>query len=133
MATIDPENMTFEAGYTNGGVSPSSSNTFITNDGIIYTINGFESGGGEGSENIDGKCNSYQTAPCGSEDAPQMYIDVNGVKKPNKMTTSAKRPRDQYQAQIYSQKIVPFGAATQGVMYGVGTDIKDTSQSASAG
>ena len=130
MATIDPDNMTFEGEYKNGGISPSSDNTFITNDGIIYTVVDFESGGGEATENIDGACNSYQTAPCGSEDAPQMYIDVNGVKKPNKMTTSAKRPRDQYQAQIYSQKIVPFGAATQGVMYGVGTDIKDTSQSA---
>ncbi len=89
---------------------------FTTNDGIKYCITD-DFAGGSDDDDQDRACNTYNTLPCGSEDAPQMYIDVNGDKGPNRATTNAVRPRDIYQAQIYSQKVVPYDKPTQGVMF----------------
>lgn len=50
----------------------------------------------------------------------KVFIDVNGDKKPNIMTVSTKTPKDGYQADLYSQRMVPTGAITQGVMYDQG-------------
>ena len=122
------ENPTFPSGYTICGKTPSNSNAWVTNDGMVYLIDGFsvadepEDATGDALDSIP--CNSFQTAPCGTAGKAQLFIDVNGIKKPNMATTNSARPRDQYQAQIYSQKIVPFGKATQEVMYGANTDIK---------
>ena len=93
-----------------------SGSVFTTADGVMFCLKGFESAG---SDDQTSKCNSYNTEPCGAEG--QLYIDVNGLKKPNKMTTNASRPRDIYRATVYAQKIVPYGDATQGVMFDKGT------------
>ncbi|MBQ3641415.1 type II secretion system protein [bacterium] len=90
-----------------------------TNDGIIYgiVVDNWAVGNDETNPET-AACNSNNTVPCVSYmNKPNLLIDVNGEKKPNKMTISANHPKDQYQAQIYNQKIVPFGNATQQVMY----------------
>lgn len=103
----------------------SGGRVFVANDGIIFCVStDYES---ENSDDPDSLCNSKQTVPCGSYDQPQLWIDVNGVKKPNKATTSSINPKDQYSAQIYAQRVVPFGKATQGVMYGKFTETEANS------
>jgi len=84
------------------GDDPGCAAIFTTNDGMVYCVTDDYSSAN--SDDEGSACDAYQTAPCGSEDAPQLWVDVNGQKKPNKPTTSSLRPRDQYQAQIYSQK-----------------------------
>jgi len=111
-----------ENGTTANGVSFTSTNcsdttaTFVTADGIMFCVTGF-SADADSADN--GKCNVYNTVPCGN--ANNLWIDVNGAKKPNKVTTTSTRPKDIYQATIYSQRIVPYGAPTQQVMYEEGT------------
>ena len=111
-----------ENGTTANGVSFTSTDcsdntaTFVTADGIMFCVTGF-SAAADSSD--DGACNVYNTVPCGN--ANNMWIDVNGAKKPNKVTTTSTRPKDIYQATIYSQRIVPYGAPTQQVMYDDGT------------
>ena len=93
---------------------------FTTADGIMFCVNGFNNGDGS----ADGACNTYNTKPCtaSGDQAANLWIDVNGAKKPNQITTSAVRPKDIYQATIYSQRIVPYGTPTQQVMYDEGTN-----------
>ncbi len=63
-------------------------------------------------------CNSANTTPCAIDfNKPNMLIDVNGEKGPNKMTTDPKAPKDQYQAMLYNNKLVPFGEAAQKIFY----------------
>lgn len=104
----------------------SGGSVFTTADGMMFCVNGFSSAMNDTQGTA---CDSYNTAGCvnGATEAnpapsANIWIDVNGVKKPNRMTTSASRPRDIYQATIYAQKVVPYGDATQGVMYDDGTD-----------
>ena len=108
ISIIDGET-SFTAGCTGNAV-------FTTADGVMFCVEGFSSDGEDGQTSV---CNSYNTVACGSEG--NLWIDVNGVKNPNKETTNASRPRDIYRATIYAQKIVPYGAATQGVMFDKGT------------
>ncbi len=99
------------------------SNFFITQDGVLFCIEYWQNGGVWFSEEYEEErpCNAYNTVPCSDDVSyPNLYIDVNGVKKPNSATTSPSRPRDQYTAQIYNTKVVPFGDVTQSVMYDAG-------------
>lgn len=114
----------------------SGSDVFTTADGMMFCISGFSSANSDDQGSI---CDSYNTTGCVSgatADSPapsaNLWIDVNGVKKPNRMTTSAKRPKDVYAATIYSQKVVPYGDATQGVMYNLGVGDQSTTSSGSA-
>ena len=101
-----------------GSCTPSnttgSKTAFTTQDGIIFCIDGWDEGT---ADDQTGECNSYNTVPCGASDAPNLYIDVNGEKNPNRATVASTQPRDQYWAHIYNQKVVPFGAPTQEVMF----------------
>lgn len=114
----------------------SGSDVFTTADGMMFCISGFTSANSDVQGSI---CDSYNTTGChssateGEAGGPNIWIDVNGVKKPNRMTVSAKRPKDVYSATIYSQKVVPYGDATQGVMYNLGVGDQTTTSSASAG
>lgn len=92
--------------------------TFITADGIMFCVNNYSS---EASDSSTSKCNTYNTEPCTSGNGPNLWIDVNGQKTPNTITTSSSRPKDIYQATIYAQRVVPYGDPTQQVMYDVGT------------
>lgn len=69
-------------------------------------------------DETEAPCNVYNTIPCSNPTAsPNLYIDVNGLKKPNRATRSASQPRDQYAAQIYNTKVIPWGDASQEIMY----------------
>ena len=101
--------------FTNNQCEDASPDSiFNTADGMIYCVTNFQS---DYSEEKGSKCDFYNTTPCTKEDGPNIWIDVNGNRKPNKATTSAKKPRDIYQAQLYSQKVIAFGEPTQGIFY----------------
>ncbi|MBQ3642196.1 type II secretion system protein [bacterium] len=69
-------------------------------------------------ENNIGACNTDNTVPCAKNPSiPNVFIDVNGQKGPNKMTLSANHPKDQYQAIMYNTKVLPVGNAAQQIMY----------------
>ncbi len=87
---------------------------FTTDDGMIFCVNNYSS---SYNDEKGMPCDIYNITPCIQSEGPNIWIDVNGVKKPNRATASYQRPRDIYQAQIYSQKVIPYGAATQQVMY----------------
>ncbi|MCD7878770.1 MAG: prepilin-type N-terminal cleavage/methylation domain-containing protein [Candidatus Gastranaerophilales bacterium] len=94
----------------------SDSNIFTTADGMIFCIANWSVGTGS-----TGVCNSNNDVPCvdtGSPyNRPNVFIDVNGDKKPNTLTTDSSSPKDIYQAQIYAQKVVPYGGPSQQVMF----------------
>ncbi len=75
---------------------------------VFYTADGMKFG----LATATGSCDAEGTSPCYT-----VYIDVNGDKKPNTATTATTKPLDVYTALIYSQRVVPDGAITQGVMY----------------
>ncbi len=89
--------------------------SWVTADGMIFSIDtaAYKS---DNSDEQTSKCNSYNTVPC-STGAANLWIDVNGSKNPNTITSSSKRPKDIYQAHIYAQKVLPYGAPTQEVMF----------------
>ena len=87
---------------------------FTTDDGMIFCVNNYSSA----YSDVKGvSCDIYNMTPCVQSNGPNLWIDVNGVRKPNRATTSYQRPRDIYQAQIYSQKVIPYGEPTQQIMY----------------
>lgn len=99
--------------FTNTGVC--SGTVFTTADGMMYCVTNYSSAN---NDSETGACDAYNLNPCATAaNAPNLWIDVNGAKKPNTVTTSSKRPKDIYQAMIYSQKVVPYGAPTQEVMF----------------
>lgn len=108
------DNGTYSDNYKIGDCEPDGTNSFVTQDGMIFCVMNWESGG---TDSQDVACNAFNTRPCGPNAAPNLWIDVNGERKPNIVTTSSAHPRDQYQAQIYNQKAIPFGIPTQEVMY----------------
>lgn len=90
---------------------------FTIADGSTYCVTNWKTD--KDADNQTSVCNSYNTLPCVEDlEQPNIYIDVNGDKNPNRLTTSGKQPRDIYMAQIYSQRVLPFGAASQSVVYG---------------
>ena len=109
-----------ESTFTNGC---DDGKTFTTADGMLFCVTNWEVGD---LDSQTGKCNTYNTLPC-SGDSPNLWIDVNGSKKPNMPTTNSARPRDIYQASIYAQKVVPYGQPTQEVMFDKGTSGSGTS------
>lgn len=81
-----------------------SSQIFYTADGMKFGIATAYNGGSD--------CDANGLNPCFD-----IIIDVNGDKNPNTPTTSTSKPRDEYYATVYSQKVVPYGAVTQGVIF----------------
>ncbi|MBQ9246528.1 type II secretion system protein [bacterium] len=96
-----------------------SGTVFGTSDGIIYCVQNFYS---DITGTHNNECNIFNTKPCTKDEGANLLIDVNGYKKPNMNTISAVHPKDIYQAQIYSQKIVPYGEPTVNFMYGSEND-----------
>lgn len=103
------------------GCTPTSGDNataFTTQDGIIFCVDSWAVSDGDDATGQTGVCNSYNTTPCStSGTAINLYIDVNGEKNPNRATKNSAQPRDQYWAHIYNQKVVPYGDATQEVMF----------------
>ena len=93
-----------------GGMLCPDDGTILTTDGMIICtdLNWLE---------IDAThCDSENKVPCSSNTQPLFYVDVNGEKGPNELTTNADKPKDQYGILIYDHKAAPFGVA-QKVMY----------------
>ena len=105
-----------ETAFTNT-TACSGNNVFTTADGMMFCVNGFQ--GNQNADDQTSACNTYNTKPCTADgsDAANIWIDVNGSKNPNMVTTNSARPRDIYQATIYAQKVVPYGDPTQEVMF----------------
>ena len=91
-----------------------SGNVFRTNDGVIYCLTNFSSAN---SSDYNSPCNIDNTSPCTQTDDANLWIDVNGDKGPNKLTESASKPNDIYKAAIYSRRVLPYGEASNQVMY----------------
>lgn len=108
MSIIDGEDE-FTSSVCDGAV-------FTVDDGMIFCVTNFSS---DNSDGIDSVCNSRNTTPCVQSEGPNLWMDVNGARNPNRVTTGASRPKDIYQAQIYAQKIVPYGTPTQEILYGI--------------
>ena len=106
------QTVTFTTGCSGGSV-------FVTQDGLMYCITNFQKAGNDDTfDKNTAPCDANDLNPCtSSTTTPNMYIDVNGQKGPNRETTSSAKPRDIYQAMLYNQKIVPYGKPTQEVMY----------------
>lgn len=103
---------------------------FTTDDGIIFCVNNYSS---SYNDEKGMPCDIYNITPCIQSEGPNIWIDVNGVRKPNRATASYQRPRDIYQAQIYSQKVVPYGAPTQQVMYDKVLSLNNNNQDSEQG
>lgn len=95
-----------EDSYTipDGSEFPAGDASFVTADGMAFSIQDF---------NKD-NCDFENETPCGV-----INIDVNGSKGPNKITTSAKAPKDIYKVNLFNQRAVAGDTATQEVMYDV--------------
>lgn len=111
MNNIEPSAIEFTVANCHNE-SPKS--IFNTADGMIFCVSNYQS---DFSDEPNSKCDFYNQTPCVKQDGANVWIDVNGFRKPNRVTTSPSRPRDVYQAQIYAQKVVPYGEPTQGISY----------------
>ena len=69
----------------------------------------------------DGMVVSFpQSAASCTEASPcKALVDVNGVKKPNVLTTDSTAIKDQFAVEFYDQQVIPNGFASQSVMYSV--------------
>lgn len=103
---------------SDGGTFPDgehTGNVFTTADGMMFVI----------TTHAGATCGEYNDTVCGT-----IYVDVNGKKKPNALTASAKRPKDVYQLDVYGQRIVPSRNIDQQVMYDEGgIDVHNESSS----
>ena len=54
---------------------------------------------------------------CTAENQCKGFIDVNGVKGPNKLTDDAEHPSDIYPVRFYDQTIIPNSDAAREVLY----------------
>ena len=120
-AANDKDNITADCDTKeNGGV-------FTTADGMKFCVTGNYAGNATGDDQASA-CNSYNTVPCTADggDSQNLIIDVNGSKNPNRLTTNADQPRDIYAAQIFNQKVIPFGTAAQRVMFDKQVTVQQT-------
>jgi len=114
MSVIDGDINSEFAGLAS--VTAGGNDSWTTADGAQFAItSNYTSAQGDTEGSI---CDAQNTTPCSTSTATgNLWIDVNGARKPNRETTSSTRPRDIYQAEIYSQKVLPFGTAAQEVMF----------------
>lgn len=103
---------------------------FTTTDGMIFCVANYKS---DNSDEPNSRCNYNNTVPCVKNSGANIWIDVNGLRKPNKVTTNSSNPKDVYQAQIYAQRVIPYGKPTQSVFYNKEDSIliKDTNNNES--
>ena len=91
---------TMPTGYSPTGTTPTlaTAKYVIFNDSSMFVFDSTKT-----------SCTS--TAKCDG------YIDVNGAKGPNKVTTDATKPLDIYIVKYYDQTIEPADDAAKGVLY----------------
>lgn len=104
---------------------------FTTTDGMIFCVSNFKS---DNSDDPNSKCSYNNKVPCVQNDGANIWIDVNGAKKPNRVTTDSSKPMDIYQAQIYAQRVIPYGEPSQSVFFNKenSSSKKDTNSNGSA-
>ena len=107
---------------------------FTTADGMKFCVTSAFAGNTTGDSQTSA-CNSYNTIPCvaNGADSQNLVIDVNGSKKPNRLTTNSDQPRDIYAAQIFNQKVIAYGEAAQGVMFDKQVSVKQVGGASSGG
>ena len=81
----------------------SGTSTFYTADGVAYSI------GPKAACSQDGKQKCFD-----------VYVDVNGDRKPNIATTAQADPKDGYLVHLYSQRATAGNAVTQAILYDSG-------------
>lgn len=87
------------------------------NDGTVYCVD-FSNWDVGSDDSPSSACNTQNSVACAKDfTKPNLYVDVNGDKGPNEITTDAKNPKDQYELMMYNQKIIPFGDAAQQFLY----------------
>ena len=87
------------------------------NDGTVFCVD-FSNWDVGADDTPSSACNSQNTVPCAKDfTKPNLYVDINGDKGPNEITTDAKNPKDQYELMMYDQKVLPLGDATQQFLY----------------
>lgn len=111
MNTIDGSSTFTNEECANNGDSV----VFTTADGMIFCVSNFATD----TENpVGSTCDMNDEHPCTDIDGPNLWIDVNGERKPNKLTLLPNHPKDIFQAQIYAHKIVPYGDAETKIILG---------------
>ena len=117
-------------GITGECDSKEQGGVFTTADGMKFCVTTAFQGNTTGDDQSS-PCNSYNTGPCAAGDDQNLIIDVNGSKKPNRLTTNSDQPRDIYAAQIFNQKVIAYGTAAQGVMFDKQVTVTQTGGAAS--
>jgi len=80
--------------------SGTANEAFFTADGMMFDL---------GAASTSGNCTD--TAPC------IIIVDINGDKKPNRLTTDSASLSDRFMLQLRAQQVIPHGAAAQEAMY----------------
>ena len=88
-----------ENGHTVSGLTATGTNTTLYfNDGAAFSF-------------------PQDATNCTAEEQCTGFIDVNGVKGPNKLTDDADHPSDIYPVRFYDQTIIPNSDAARAVLY----------------
>lgn len=96
----------------NGVAAPGTSNvTLFFNDGIMFTYDASKA-----KECTEATVNTDANRTTGK--ACLGYIDVNGLKGPNKVVSDANNPTDIYPVMFYDQSVLPTTEAARAVLYG---------------
>ena len=106
--------------YTGTTKDAATDGILVTADGMIYKF--IEEGhqdGCSGEPPVDGSnidtFDIYSSSHCAFG-----YVDVNGVKGPNKMVTNSAKPEDQFTFLVFATKVIPGTTVTsveRAVMY----------------
>ena len=99
--------------FTNEDVC--SSNVFRTTDGIAYCLTNWKTSPDDANQTV---CDFKSMTPC-SEDItkPNMWIDVNGNKKPNRTTDNGEKVGDIFPIMVYDKRAIPMDIATIKMLY----------------
>ncbi|MBQ8887400.1 MAG: type II secretion system protein [Candidatus Gastranaerophilales bacterium] len=103
--------------FTNEDVCSSNngSNIFKTTDGIAYCLTNWKNSPDDDNQTA---CDSKSMTPC-SEDItkPNMWIDVNGDKKPNRSTDNGQKVGDIFPIMVYDKRAIPLDIPTIKMLY----------------
>lgn len=102
--------------FTNDDIcSSNGSNVFKTIDGIAYCLTNWKNSPDDSNQTV---CDSKSMIPC-SEDItkPNMWIDVNGDKKPNRNTSDGQKIGDIFPIFVYDKRAIPLDVETINMLY----------------
>ena len=92
-------------------------NVFTTADGIKFCVTNWKITENDIDETNESICNSKSLVPCYEDSTlPNLWIDVNGNRKPNKATGEGEKFGDIFSAYIFDKRFVPMDIATLNMM-----------------